>query len=46
MLGKLALWRGALLVSRTQAFVTGKRVGRGVREGMDAYLSVDGHVVN
>lgn len=24
MLGKLALWKGALLVSRTHAFVTGK----------------------
>ena len=24
MLGRLALWKGALLVSRTQAFVTGK----------------------
>lgn len=24
MLGRLALWKGALLVSRTQAFITGE----------------------
>ena len=33
MLGKLALWRGALLVSRTQAFITGKGRGEGYEGG-------------
>lgn len=41
MLGRLALWKGALLVSRTQAFVTGEgglfcRMLGGRRRGMSA----------